>query len=286
LKTAGLDLTTPAGLLEGDGQIGLLRREDRGRSRLLAVVRYQEKVKMPPMGPLERSEVEQLSAWIEAGAPLPETSGAAAGAGTAQDWSGRKSHWSFQAISNPEPPAVRQQSRVRNEIDRFVLAKLEDAGLEAPPEAGKVTLLRRASYDLHGLPPAPAEITAFLEDNAPGAYERLIERLLASPRYGERWGRHWLDVARYAETGGIDENTPYREAWRYREYVIDAFNRDTPYDRFMLEQIAGDLRRPGNWPTRTGRLPRSWYRGRGHRAMRRSGGSRPVRIREGSEEAH
>ncbi len=120
---------------------------------------------------------------------------------------------------------MRESARVRNDIDRFVFAKLEAARLPVPAEAEKLVLLRRATFDLHGLPPAAEEIREFLADETPDAYPRLIERLLASPRYGERWGHHWLDVARFAESSGIDENQAYREAWRYREYVIDSFNR-------------------------------------------------------------
>src|SRR5690606_36617383 len=130
----------------------------------------------------------------------------------------RFSHWSFQPIARPAAPKIKTSSatRIRNDVDRFIFDKLEQAGVELPQEASRLTLLRRAKFDLHGLPPTPEEIREFEADSTPDDYECLIDRLLASPRYGERWGRHWLDVARYAETGGIDENEPYREAWRYR----------------------------------------------------------------------
>ena len=244
LKTGGVDLTSPQGLQAADQEMGLLRGGDPERSRLLAVLGWDEKVKMPPSGKLDPGELELLKAWIGQGAVLPgavESPVHSQSKGTDDE---RASYWSFQPIENPPAPQVRRQDRVRTDIDRFILAGLESAGLEPPAEADKLTLLRRATYDLHGLPPSPEEIDAFLTDSAPDAYERLIERLLASPRYGEKWGRHWLDVARYAETGGIDENIAYRDAWRYREYVIDSFNRDTPFDQFVVEQVAGDLLPP------------------------------------------
>src|SRR5262249_3960673 len=129
----------------------------------------------------------------------------------------------------------------RNPIDRFILQKLEEKGLSLSPEADRLTLLRRASFDLSGLPPEPVEAQAFLADRAPDAYEQMIERLLASPRYGERWGRYWLDLAGYADSEGKrEQDLPRPYAWRYSDYVIQAFNADKPYDRFLLEQIAGD----------------------------------------------
>ena len=130
---------------------------------------------------------------------------------------------------------------VQNPIDSFILAKLEKEGLEPVPAADKLTLLRRAKFDLHGLPPSKWEIEEFGSDTETGTFRRLIDRLLASPRYGERWGRHWLDVARYADSTGLDEDLPFPSAWRYRDYVIESFNRDLPYDQFVREQIAGDL---------------------------------------------
>ena len=151
------------------------------------------------------------------------------------------SHWAFQPVADPPPPDVREESWARNDVDRFILARLEDAGLKPAPEAPKLTLLRRAKFDLLGLPPTLEEIEQFRRDTAPGAFTRLLDRLLTSPHYGERWGRHWLDAARYADSTGVDEDHPYGDSWRYRDYVIDAFNRDLPYDRFVQEQIAGDL---------------------------------------------
>ena len=149
--------------------------------------------------------------------------------------------WSFAPLGDPTPPAVRDEAWVRSPIDRFILARLEDAGIPAPAEADRRTLIRRVTLDLSGLPPSPEEVEAFVADDAPGAWERVVDRLLASPRYGERIGRHWLDVARYADSNGLDENIAHGNAWRYRDWVVRAFNRDEPYDRFIRAQIAGDL---------------------------------------------
>ncbi|HEX5271374.1 MAG TPA: DUF1549 domain-containing protein, partial [Gemmataceae bacterium] len=149
--------------------------------------------------------------------------------------------WSLQPVKRPPPPTVTDRAWPRNPIDAFVLAALGQQRLRPAPPADRVTLVRRATLDLTGLPPTPAEIDAFVNDPSPGAYERLIERLLASPRYGERWGRHWLDVVRFGESQGFERDKPRDHAWRYRDYVIAAFNADKPYDRFVKEQIAGDV---------------------------------------------
>ncbi|MEC8560580.1 MAG: DUF1549 domain-containing protein, partial [Planctomycetota bacterium] len=149
-------------------------------------------------------------------------------------------HWAWQAAVDPTLPDVRDEAWCRNEIDRFVLARIESAGLRPAAEANRLTLLRRASFDLTGLPPTEEEQRRFLEDPEPDAYERLVERLLESPRYGERWARHWLDLVRYAETNGFERDGMKPEVWRYRDWVIRSFNDDLPYDRFVLEQIAGD----------------------------------------------
>lgn len=148
--------------------------------------------------------------------------------------------WSYSRVTRPDTPAVRNAGWVRNPIDAFVLARLEAAGLEPAPEADRRTLIRRATYDLTGLPPTPKEVEAFAADDSPDAYERLVERLLASPQYGVKWGRHWLDLVRYAETDGYERDRVKPGAWRYRDYVIDSFNADKPYDRFIIEQLAGD----------------------------------------------
>jgi len=162
-------------------------------------------------------------------------------------------HWAYQPIADPTVPhlsdAATRSGWPRNDIDRFILARLEREDMQPSPEADRRTLLRRAHLDLTGIPPTAAEVESFLSDPSPDAYERRLEVLLASPLYGERWGRHWLDVARYADSNGVDENIAYANAFRYRDYVIDAFNRDLPFDQFLIEQIAGDLLPEAENPT-------------------------------------
>ena len=153
----------------------------------------------------------------------------------------QRNWWAFQPVKKTALPSVKNDAWLRSDIDRFILAKQEASGLAPAPQADKRTLLRRATFDLTGLPPTPEEIDAFVKDESPDAFKKVVERLLASPHYGERWGRHWLDVVRYAETTANDANAVMRYAWRYRDYVVDAFNRDLPYDQFIIEQLAGDL---------------------------------------------
>jgi hypothetical protein len=160
----------------------------------------------------------------------------------------KKNHWAWKAPVRPAVPNVKAAGWVRNPIDAFVLAKLEAAGLTPAAPAARATLLRRVTFDLIGLPPTPAEIDAFVNDKSPDAWEKVVDRLLASPHYGERWARHWLDLVRYAESNGYEFDEPRPSAWRYRDYVIDAFNRDKPYDRFIREQIAGDELYPDDVP--------------------------------------
>ncbi|HTB10824.1 MAG TPA: DUF1549 domain-containing protein, partial [Bryobacteraceae bacterium] len=152
---------------------------------------------------------------------------------------GQRNFWSFRAIKDPVINAP-------SPIDAFILAKLDEKQLKPAKPASKLALIRRATFDLTGLPPTEPEIEAFLADESPNAFAAVVDRLLASPRYGEKWGRHWLDVARYADSTGADEDHRYPYAWRYRDYVIDAFNRDLPYDQFLTEQLAGDLLTPGD----------------------------------------
>ena len=201
--------------------------------RLAEAVAYTGEVKMPPSGKLAAQDLMALTAWAKAGAPWPSI------AKTPAKVKGK--FWSFLAPKSPVLPKVKAQWWAQNPIDRFVLAKLEEKGLKPAPVADRRTLIRRSTFDLTGLPPTPAEIDAFLTDNQPNAFERVIDRLLASRAYGERWGRHWLDVARYSDSNGLDENLVYPNAWRYRDYVIGAFNADKPIDRFFQEQLAGDL---------------------------------------------
>jgi hypothetical protein len=159
----------------------------------------------------------------------------------------RASHWAFQPIRRvaiPTPPAGQDAGHPQHPIDAFLSPRLRAAGLGAAPEASQATLLRRLSFDLIGLPPTPAELDAFVQDASPAAYEHAVDRLLASPRYGERWGRHWLDIVRYTESQGFEYDKLRDQAWHYRDYVIESFNADKPYHRFMMEQVAGDVLEP------------------------------------------
>ena len=239
---AGLDLTSGAGFRRGADSGAVVDSKDPRESRLLKAVGYLDRVKMPPTGKLSDPELASLQEWVRSGAAWPGADSTAAAPPKPGGYSrASREFWSFRPIQKHAPPNVRTSAWVRNEIDRFLLAKLEEKGLAPAREADKLTLLRRATFDLTGLPPSEAEIRAFLADDSPDAFERVVDRLLASPRYGEKWGRHWLDVARYADSTGADEDHRYPYAWRYRDYVINAFNEDTPYDQFLREQIAGDL---------------------------------------------
>jgi hypothetical protein len=189
---------------------------------------------MPKKGErLTPEQVGLLRAWIDQGANWPD---AVAG----RKMSGLD-HWSFKApVRPPRPPIKHAPLRLTNPIDAFIVARLEKENLTLSPEASKTTLIRRLSLDLIGLPPTPKEVDDFVNDPSPDAYEKVVERLLASPHYGEQWGRHWLDVARYADSNGYEKDAP-RSIWPYRDYVINAFNHDLPYDQFTIEQLAGDL---------------------------------------------
>ena len=187
---------------------------------------------MPPVGgPLSASEVDLIRRWIAGGAPAGTSDGSQ---GLTSVW------WSFRPLSRPAVPEV-EDRWARNEVDGFIAAKLAEHGLRPSAEADRSTLVRRLTYDLHGLPPDPATVDAFLADRSPDAYDRLVDRLLASPRYGERWGRHWLDVVHYGESHGYDKDKARRNSWPYRDYVIRSFNQDKPYARFLREQLAGDV---------------------------------------------
>ncbi len=194
--------------------------------------------RMPPAGPgLRAEEIATLRAWIDAGAVWPDSPAKS----SAKPTRPRSSHWAFQPLQLPTPPAVKQASWPRNDVDRFVLARLEKEGIAPSPEAAKTTLLRRVSLDLTGLPPTPKEIEEFLADDGPSAYERVVDRLLASPHYGERWARQWLDLAHYADSDGYEKDLARPYAWRWRHWVIQAINGDTPFDEFTRLQLAGDL---------------------------------------------
>ncbi len=234
-QKAELRLDTRAGGLKGGEAGPVIVPGQSARSLLVQlVVGMDPDKRMPAKGPLLTAEqIGLLRAWIDQGAVWPEVPGAV-------QVVAKVDHWAFKAPVRPALPAVRERGWPRNPIDRFVLARLEKEKLAPSPRADRVTLIRRLSLDLLGLPPTPREIDAFVADRRPDAYDRLVERLLASPHYGECWGRHWLDVARYADTNGYEKDLP-RSIWPYRDWVIDALNRDLPYDQFTIEQLAGDL---------------------------------------------
>jgi mono/diheme cytochrome c family protein len=235
-QRGGLRLDTAESLRAGGDSGPPVVPGDSSKSRLYhAITGTNEVAVMPPKEPrLTAAEVGRIKAWIDQGAKFPadEKGGAAAP---------KVAHWSFQPVKRPAVPEVRDpRSAIRNPIDAFIRARLEKEGLKPSPEADRVTLLRRLALDLTGLPPTPEETDAFVKDRRPDAYERQVDRLLASPHYGERWGRHWLDLARYADSNGYSIDSP-RTIWPYRDWVINAFNRDLPFDQFTVEQLAGDL---------------------------------------------
>jgi hypothetical protein len=230
-RMSGLSLATAAEATKG-GLHGPAIVPGKAEEGTLLRMISGEKPKMPLQGtPLSPTQVAEIRKWIEEGAPWPSD-------GLRADRK-KDALWSLQPLRKPEIPAV-QSAWVRTPIDAFVLAKLNEKKLTPSGEADRPTLIRRLTYDLHGLPPTWEEIAAFVADRSPDAYERLVDRLLASPRYGERWGRHWLDVVHYGESHGYDKDKPRRNAWPYRDYVIRAFNEDKPYSRFVQEQLAGD----------------------------------------------
>ncbi|MHB1424742.1 MAG: DUF1553 domain-containing protein [Gemmataceae bacterium] len=215
-----------------------------GESRLILAVNggKDDVAAMPPKGPrLHAEEIRLLRAWIDGGAPIPDSEAVVPKGNSANK------HWAFQPIRRPELPKVKDPHWCRNAIDRFLLARLEKEGITPSPEADRVTLLRRVSLDLIGLPPSIKDIEDFLSDKRPDAYERVVDRLLSSPHYGERWGRHWLDLARYADSNGYSIDAP-RSIWKYRDWVIDALNKDKRFDEFVVEQLAGDLLPPPESP--------------------------------------
>ena len=211
-------------------------------SLLIKAIHYEDdELQMPPKEQLTDGQIKDFEAWIKMGAPDPRKGVEVAAAKPIYDFDKEKKFWSYQPVKDAVPPKVRSVAWVKSPIDSFILAKLEAKGLTPSRPADKRTLLRRATYDLTGLPPTPAEMDAFLNDRSPQAFEKVIDRLLASPAYGAQWGRHWLDVVRYADTSGCNSDYPVPAAYKYRNWVIDAFNRDKPYHEFLREQIAGDL---------------------------------------------
>ena len=235
-----LRLDTKEGLRKGgeSGPIIVAGKPD--ESSLIVSLRHQEGLAMPPDKKLSDDVVADFAKWVEMGAPDPRAANATT-VGSKYNKIDARKHWSFQPPKVVPPPVIRRSGWANGEIDKYILAGLEAKQLTPVADADRVTLIRRITLDLIGLPPTPQEIDAFVRDKDTAALEKVIDRLLASPQFGERWGRHWLDVARYGESTGKERNVPYPNAWRYRDYVYDAFNADKPYDEFIREQIAGDL---------------------------------------------
>jgi mono/diheme cytochrome c family protein len=241
-KQGGLEMVSREAFLKGGNSGPAVKPGEPEQSLLIQAVRHTHaKLKMPPTGKLQDEEINELASWIKAGAVWPEAPPAGKTSGYVITPE-QRSYWAFRPVSKPAPPAVKDRSWPKSPIDRFILARLEAKGLRPVRPADRRTLLRRVTYDLTGLPPSPEEIDAFLKDNSVDALAKVVDRLLASPHYGERWGRHWLDVARFSDDKlNPTQDEPVPNAFRYRDWVIRAFNDDMPYDWFVKAQIAGDL---------------------------------------------
>src|SRR4051794_15063609 len=243
LSQSGLRLDSRESLLKGGNRGPAIVAGNPAQSRMIQALRRSGDLAMPPGPKLSDPEIAIVERWIQSGAPWPKT--AVTANPPPQTW------WAFVKPVRPAMPPV-HDSWVRTPVDAFVLDKLNNAKLKPAREADRRTLARRAYLDLHGLPPTAEQLEKFAADPAPDAYEKLIDELLASPRYGEKWGRHWLDLARYGDTAGFEQDPYLLYAWRYRDYVIDSFNNDKPYDRFVKEQIAGDELYPDDPASMTG----------------------------------
>lgn len=239
-QKAGLRLDSRAAVLVGtdDGPVVVPGKPE--TSALIAVIRHEGEYPMPSKEPkLADDDIAALAEWVQRGLPWPEDAAPIPVKPSPETVA--ENHWSLQPLASPAIPAVRDTDWPKTSVDRFILAKLEEHALAPAADADRRALIRRATFDLIGLPPSPEEVEAFVNDRSSQAFAIVVDRLLASPRYGERWGRHWLDLARYSDTAGDSADFPVPDAWRYRNYVIDAFNHDKPYDRFIREQLAGDL---------------------------------------------
>jgi cytochrome c553 len=251
-KCHGMSGSKIKGGLRVDSRAALLRGGDTGpaivpgqpeKSRLLEALRYRNPdLQMPPKGKLTDAVIADLSSWVSKGAVWPDEKAAATVVGTTFDLAKRKAdHWAWRPVHRPAVPAVKNSDWPRSSVDNFILARLEEKGFAPTPPTDRRTLLRRVTFDLTGLPPKPEEICQFLADPAPDAYEKVVDRLLGSPAFGERWARHWLDLVRYADSRGHEFDYAIPNAWQYRDYVIRALNADVPYDEFVREHVAGDL---------------------------------------------
>src|SRR5262245_39710877 len=232
----GLRLDSREAILKGGDRGPAIQPGNPDASLLIqAIRRTHEDVKMPPKETLPEKVVADFAQWVKQGAVWP-----ASVKPSPKDTLVDQRHWAFEPVRPVQPPEAGRDGS-QHPIDRFIVAQLDQRGLKPNPPADKRTLIRRAYFDLIGLPPTPSQVKAFVDDSSPNAFEKVIEELLASPHYGERWGRHWLDIARYADTSGDGCDVPVPEAYLYRDYVLDALNRDMPYDQFLIEQLAGDL---------------------------------------------
>ena len=236
---ANLLLDTHDGLRKGGDSGAVIAPGHPDNSLLIEAIRY-EGLEMPPKGKLPDEVIEDFVQWVEMGAPDPRI-GKAAKPRNKIDFGEARKFWAFQHPKASPAPSIAERSWSAGDVDRFIRAAQETKRLQPVPASDRVTLIRRGTFDLTGLPPTLDEIDAFIKDSSAEAFTTLVDRLLASPRFGERWARHWLDVVRYAESTGKERDVPFRYAWRYRNYVIDSFNADKPYDRFIIEQLAGDL---------------------------------------------
>jgi len=236
----GLRLDTKQGLLTGGESGASVVPGNPEESLLVQALKYQGH-QMPPAGKLPDEVISRFEDWIQRGAPDPRNDEVALVARREINFDEARQFWAFQPVTDPAVPDVNNQAWPRTKIDQFILSRLEQANIPPASVTNRATWLRRVSFDLTGLPPSPAQIQAFEQDTSDDAREKVVDRLLQSPQFGERWGRHWLDIARFAESTGKERNFVFAQAWRYRDYVIDSFNRDKPYDQFLREQIAGDL---------------------------------------------
>ncbi|MBS0260947.1 MAG: DUF1553 domain-containing protein, partial [Planctomycetes bacterium] len=255
-------LDSRAGIIKGGLTAPAIIPGDPDNSLLMKAVGYGDPdLKMPPDEKLSAEQLADLAAWIRMKAPDPrlEDTVAAVKAKSEINWEQARDFWSLRPLSSGAAPEVTNSAWPTNTIDRFVLSRLEKAGLVLADDASQRTLIRRATFDLIGLPPSPAEVAAFLADRSDQAFAKVIDRLLASPQYGERWGRHWLDVVRYSDTAGDNSDFPIPQAYLYRNWVIEAFNRDLPYDEFVREQLAGDLLEGGSPEQRRSRIIATGY---------------------------